>query len=118
MESEDIDVVDESGDGGPVCVRCMEPVDPLGYYCPHCGEATGQLTQYLPFVNIPWLGRTWGRIWRQVWSREVSIAGRLFRFFLIVWTMPFMLIGLLFMGERKTEKDHPEQVEGDSDSNS
>lgn len=63
MESEhieDIDIVEEEGAATPICIRCMKPVDPLGYYCPHCGEACGQLTQYLPFVNLRWQANVWG----------------------------------------------------------
>ncbi|MHC4120072.1 MAG: hypothetical protein ACYSWO_21470 [Planctomycetota bacterium] len=79
----------------PVCLRCIKPVDPANHYCPHCGEATGQLTHYIPFVNIPWQARIWGQMWRQIWSREVSVAGRLFRLFMIVWNVPIMLVGLI-----------------------
>lgn len=92
-------------DETPVCLRCLRPVDPLAYYCPHCGEATGQLTPILPFVNIPWWTRIWGRMWRQMWSREVSLPGRLLRLFLILWYVPILLIGLLFRPWRnKTEE--------------
>ena len=79
----------------PVCLRCLEPVDPIHHYCPHCGEATGQFTHYIPFVNIPWQTRIWGQMWRQMWSGEVSVAGRLFRLFMIVWNVPVMLVGLI-----------------------
>ena len=116
MESENIeerDMVEEEGEGTPICIRCMKPVDPLHYYCPHCGEASGQLTQYLPFVNIRWQANVWGRIWRQVWSRDVSIPGRLFRFIMIIWNVPIMLIGLLFRENQKTEKEQYWQVEDD-----
>ena len=70
------DIVEEQGQPTPVCIKCMKPVDPLLYYCPHCGEASGQLTQYIPFVNIRWQATVWGRMWRQVWSRDVPISGR------------------------------------------
>ncbi len=79
----------------PVCLRCLEPVDPANHYCPYCGEATGQLTPYIPFVNIPWQTRIWGRMWRQTWSSELSIVNRLFRLFMIVWNVPVMLLGLI-----------------------
>ena len=35
----------------PLRIKCLRPVDPLNYYCPHCGEATGQLTPYIPFEH-------------------------------------------------------------------
>jgi hypothetical protein len=76
----------------PVCLRCLRPLDPRAYYCPHCGEAAGQLTPYLPLVNIPWQTRIWGQMWEQVWSRRVSVPGRLFRLFMIFWNVPILLI--------------------------
>jgi len=94
------DIIEE--EPTPVCIRCMKPVDPLSYYCPHCGEASGQLTQYLPFVNIRWQASVWGRVWRQVFSHNVSIAGRLFRFIMIICSAPIMLIGLFFREKHKT----------------
>jgi hypothetical protein len=80
----------------PLCLRCMRPVDPSAYYCPHCGEATGQLTPYIPFVNIAWQTRIWGQMWRQAWSREASIPSRLLRLFLVVCYAPVLLVGLVF----------------------
>ena len=61
LGSEDFEKRDISEDGqeGPVCLKCMKPVDPLEYYCPYCGEASGQLTTYLPFVNLQWAATVW-----------------------------------------------------------
>ena len=92
-------------DGTPVCVRCFQPVDPLAHYCSHCGEATGQFTQYLPFESIPWQTRIWGQVWRQIWSRDVSLAGRSFRLFMVVWNVPVMLIGLLFRPRHEPKQE-------------
>jgi hypothetical protein len=90
----------------PLCLRCLRPVDPRAHYCPHCGEATGQLTPYIPFVNIPWQVQFWGQAWRQMWSRDVSIPGRLFRLLMIVWNVPIMLIGLIPWFWRTPEKSN------------
>jgi hypothetical protein len=91
----------------PLCLRCLRPVDPRAYYCPYCGEATGQLTPYLPYLNIPWELGIWGRMWRQVWSRDISIPGRIFRLFMIVWNVPILLIGLVPRLWHGPQKDHP-----------
>lgn len=88
----------------PLCLRCLHPVDPRAHYCPNCGEATGQLTPYIPFVSIPWETSIWGRMWRQMWSRDVSIPGRLFRLFMILWNVPILLIGLIPLLWHKPEK--------------
>lgn len=63
----------------PVCLCCLQPVDPVAHYCSNCGEAMGTFTTYLPFESIPWRTHIWGRMWRQIWSRNISIPGRLLR---------------------------------------
>ena len=90
----------------PICLRCCRPVDPLAHYCPHCGEASGRFTTYLPFESIPWQMRIWGRAWHQIWSPGVSFWGRLFRLLMIIWQVPILLIGLLF---RKPSKSNEEE---------
>lgn len=94
------------GEGTPVCIRCFQPVDPLAHYCPHCGQATGQLTPYIPFVSIPWETSIWGQIWRQIWSRDVSWPGRVFRLLMVTWNVPVMLLGLLFSSAQKPQPDN------------
>ena len=109
MKPKDIketDIGEGEGDETPVCINCFNPVDPLAHYCPNCGEATGQFTQYIPFVNIRWQVRVWGKIWRQVFSRDVSIAGRIFRMLMIIWKVPIMLVGLLFIFNKKSKKEN------------
>ncbi|MBC8472156.1 MAG: hypothetical protein H8D56_22070 [Planctomycetes bacterium] len=99
------DIIEEEGEGTPVCIKCFKPVDPLAHYCSNCGSATGQFTHYLPLESIRWQASVWGQAWRQIWSREVSIGGRLFRAIMIVWNVPIMLIGLLFRSNREIEKE-------------
>ncbi len=90
-------------EGTPVCIKCFQPVDPFAHYCSNCGGATGKFTHYLPFINIRWQASVWGQAWRQVWSRDVSIPGRLFRLIMIIWNVPIMLLGLLFKSSREME---------------
>ena len=101
--TKDNGVPEEEGQEVPVCIHCFQPVDRLVHYCPNCGAATGQLTHYLPFINIRWQASVWGQAWRQIWFRDVSIPGRLFRLFMIVWNVPILLIGLLFRSSREME---------------
>ena len=91
----------------------FQPVDPRAHYCPNCGAATGQLTHYLPFVNIRWQASVWGQAWRQIWYRDVSIPGRLFRLLMIVWNVPILLIGLLFRSRHPAGDDHADSVKED-----
>lgn len=90
----------------PLCLNCLHPVDPLYHYCPNCGEATGQLTPLIPFLNIPWQTRIWGRMWNQIWSKEISIPGKLFRLFMIIWNVPIMLLGIIPKLWHKKEFQH------------
>lgn len=105
-QSEEQDIPEDEGDGTPVCLKCFQPVNPLYNYCPDCGGATGNFTHYLPFVNIRWQASVWGQAWRQVWFPDVSILGRLFRFIMIVWMVPIMLIGLLFKSSHEIDELH------------
>ena len=113
MEPDQIEHEDpkDASEGTPVCIRCFRPVDPLAHYCPHCGQASGQLTPYIPYLSIPWETRIWGQVWRQIWSRDVSWPGRVFRLFMIVWNVPFMLIGLLFGSGQEPQKERQDDDE-------
>lgn len=91
----------ESGDEEqetPVCVRCFRPVNPVTEFCPHCGEACGQYTTYLPFESIRWQAQTFGRAWRQIWSPGTSLLGRWFRLLMIILSAPIMMVGTLLVG--------------------
>jgi len=98
----------------PLCLRCFRPVDPRAYYCPYCGEATGQLVPCIPFVNIPWQAGVWGQAWRQVWSRGISIPGRIFRLFMILWQAPILLIVGLPLMLWHWDREHSPTAQSDS----
>lgn len=96
----DFEEQDESSKQGkeiPLCLRCARPVDPLSHYCPHCGETTGQMTPYIPFVNLRMQINFWVQSWEQVWSGRISFAGRCLRLFMIVLYMPILLVALIPM---------------------
>ncbi len=78
----------------PLCLRCAKPVDPLSHYCPHCGEATGQLTPYIPFVNLRLQIGFYGQLWRQLWFGDISFLGRVFRLIMIVVLIPILLLAM------------------------
>ncbi len=91
-------------DEWPVCLHCVQRVDPLAKVCPHCGEAVGQLTPYLPFESIRWQAGIWGRMWHQVWRRDISLGGRVLRFCVIVWFVPILLLALFPIVWQKRRK--------------
>ena len=84
-------------DALPVCLNCLEPVDPLDKTCPHCAYAVGQLTPYLPWESIRWEVDVWEKMWEQIWRPGRSLLGRVFRFLIILWYVPVLLIGLPFV---------------------
>jgi|WetSurMetagenome_2_1015567.scaffolds.fasta_scaffold455735_2 hypothetical protein len=95
IEEEKHDESQEPIQDVPVCLNCMNPVESLYHYCPNCGFAIGQLTPVMPYESIRWQADIWGMIWRQLWSKEVSFAGKLFRLFMIIWFVPVILFGII-----------------------
>ena len=92
------------GEGQPLCPGCLEPVNPIDYYCPKCGAATGQLTPYIPFVNIRFNYSIYGRLWQKVWYEKTGLLMKIFSLGLIVLFVPFMLVGLPFVVWDKLKK--------------
>jgi hypothetical protein len=87
----------------PLCLHCLEPVHPLDYYCPHCGEAVGCFTPYIPFVNIPFEISFFARLWRKLWRPvHTPIGTRALWAVLIVLLAPAMLLGLPFALHRRS----------------
>lgn len=84
-------------DAVPLCLHCLEPVNPLDMVCPNCNGAVGQLTPYMPWQSIRWSAGIWGKMWEQIWRSDLSIISRVFRFMIIVWCVPILLVGLIPM---------------------
>ena len=105
IDGESDDVPQADNQATPVCLKCLEPIDPLTHYCSNCGEATGNLTPYIPFVNIPYNYSIFGRMWNKFWyDKEVSIASKGLYFFLIIFLAPIMIVGLPFVLWNKYKK--------------
>jgi hypothetical protein len=103
----------------PLCPGCLEPIDPLNYYCPKCGHASGQLTPYIPFVNIRFNYSIFGRLWHKLWYEKTSLPMKIISAAMIVVFVPIMLIGLPFVlwekfssRKKQNESDHDEEQEG------
>lgn len=85
------------------CPQCMTPFEAGQYYCNKCGFAVGNLTPYVPFVNIPFECYIWQRMWKRVWSDDPA-TGFLKRalFLTMIGAMqPVMLLGLPFAFRKK-----------------
>jgi len=88
-----------TGEGTPLCTRCGRPYLVGQYYCEHCGEAVGNVTPYVPYVNIPFNYRPFGEIWR----RLKEPAGRAFRvlafylLFLVLFVPLMLIVALVYL---------------------
>jgi hypothetical protein len=67
----------------------------------------------MPYESIIWQADIWGRMWRQMWSREISFAGRLFRLFMIICWAPVMLLGLIPRLWKRTKANSDTECERD-----
>ena len=75
----------------PVCVNCLTPVAGANqHYCPKCGSVTGELTRYIPFVNIRFNYSALGTLWRRIGTKETPLAGKV--------TAAILILGLLACG--------------------
>ena len=111
MDAEDRDDRESSGEEQetPVCIKCFRPISPLAHFCPHCGEAAGQLTPSLPFESLGWQAQMWGRVWRQIWSPGTSLPGRWFRLLMIILSAPILMVGVLLLGVFSHIRPKPKQ---------
>jgi len=84
-------------DGVPLCTRCLRPYDPLAYYCPHCGNAVGTLTPYIPYVNIRFEVDFYGALWRRIWDPHTHLLRRLAYALPVLLCAPLLLLALPFV---------------------
>ncbi len=104
-----MDTTENEAKETPLCLKCLQPVDPLMHYCPNCGEAVGQLTPYIPFVNIRFNYSIFSTMWKKIWEgKDTGVFAKIFYLFLIVLCAPIMLIGLPFVLFKK-EKPNPDE---------
>lgn len=61
----------------PICPHCFTPYHETEHYCKECGEAVGQFTPYVPFVNIPFNYAIFRKIWRKLCMRmDIGLVGK------------------------------------------
>ncbi len=88
---------DTPAEGTPVCLKCFTPYQPLQHYCEECGETVGQLSPYIPFVNIRHNYGIFGTMWKRTWfDADVTKGRKVFYFFMILLLAPIMILGLPF----------------------
>ncbi len=90
----------------PVCLQCFTPFDPLQHFCRHCGNTVGQLTPYIPYLNIPFNYGIFSTMWERVWfDKQNRLRTKVFFLFLIFYLAPVMSLGLPFAIWRTIFKD-------------
>ena len=86
ISPDDLKAIDTS-----LCVNCLTPVEnPTEHYCPKCGNATGEFTRYIPFVNIRFNYSILGTLWRKLRQRKTPATGKA--------TAAILIIALLIVG--------------------
>jgi len=87
-------------DAVPICLQCLQPCNPLDYYCTNCGsnEPITPLASYMPYVDLRFRFGMIGKLWRTTWHRDTSMVMRVLYICLFMVTMwAFLLIGLPFV---------------------
>jgi len=106
MEAGQVEVPREVPDAQPVCLRCFEPTKLGVNYCEECGAATGQYTEYLPYVNIAWQVTGYERLLRGVWADpEASLFLRGLRLLAVVALAPVALFVLPWCRWRRSRAE-------------
>jgi len=101
-------------DAKPLCPNCLQPCDPLQYYCPNCGsnQPINPLTPYIAFVNIRFNYDIFLTMWRKTFcEKQTTIPGRLFfLLMLVLFTPVFLVVGLpIWLIVKFTSKNNPKQ---------
>jgi hypothetical protein len=83
-----------SPDALPLCPQCLKTVDPLDYYCPHCGsdEVINPLAAYMPFVRIRYMYSAFGKMWRKLWDGEAGFFMSIVYILLFINLAPILLV--------------------------
>ncbi len=89
---------EQSNQKMPVCLKCLTPYSPPQHYCQKYGETVGQLSPYIPYINIPFSYSIFGTMWKRIWLEQgVPIRWNVFCVLMIIVLAPVMLIGLPFV---------------------
>jgi len=92
--------------GVPLCLGCLSPHSPLQYYCDVCGEGTGALTPYLPYVNIRYNYSFFCRLWKRLWFEPGAWASKAIYLTVLVWFTPIIFVGLPFVIYAKLKRQY------------
>lgn len=77
-------------DARPLCPKCLQPCDPLQYYCTNCGsnEAINPLASYMPYLRIRFAVGLVGKLYHRARDSKAPLILRiLFWIILITWLL-------------------------------
>ncbi|MBT3379409.1 MAG: hypothetical protein HN742_32805 [Lentisphaerae bacterium] len=82
-----------------LCENCLSPrASPDQHYCPTCGNATGDFTRYIPFVNIRFNYSLLPALWRKLTSTDEPLRSRIIALLVLLLIAPAMLaVGVPFL---------------------
>ncbi len=81
----------------PVCLKCFTPYKPPQHYCEACGETVGQLSPYIPFVNIPFFVSIFATMWKRTWSaRGTTLRRKAIYLVMFAVLAPVLILALPF----------------------
>jgi len=112
-ESEDSAHVRAPGEGIPCCTNCGRPYVKGQYYCQHCGTAVGNITPYVPYVNIPFNWGPFTDFWGILKGRKDASPGMYVLCLVVglvllptlIIALPFLLIELFRNRKRRQEAE-------------
>jgi len=81
-------------DAKPLCPECLQPCDPLQYYCTNCdsNEAINPLSAYMPYVRIRLKIGFYGKLWRRIiYDSDISIIVKLAFLLFLIFTVPLIV---------------------------
>jgi hypothetical protein len=109
----DVEEAMRSPDARPLCFRCLEPLEGGPAFCPQCGAATGEYTNWSPYLYL----FTVGDILRQGTSgrfrvRPLTVAGFLL-FSLLEYTVFAPVYWFLLLRNLRSQRSKPDPVESE-----
>jgi hypothetical protein len=79
-ESETFDDEYLPPDAKPLCPYCLQPCNPLQYYCTNCGsnKAINPLAAYMPYIRLRFSIGIFGKLYRRALDHENPLLLRIF----------------------------------------
>ena len=79
-------------DAKPLCPRCLQPCDPLQYYCSNCdsNEVINPLASYMPYLRIRFNIGVIGKLYRLARNYRVPLILRILFWIIIITSLLYL----------------------------